>query len=115
MTLELVTDKRGLELDWAGVVVVAGSERSETGGDGGVGVSEVVEEADLVGGVARVGDEAVVEGECTDIEDCGRETLTPRGVGFLKCDRSVKASTFLNLSCLISASTLRSDNSSRSL
>ena len=41
-------------------VTAIGSECSELGGDGGVGVSETVDEADFVGGVAIVGDEAVV-------------------------------------------------------
>ena len=41
-----------------------GADRSELGGEGGVGVSEIVEEADLVGGVATVGEEVDVVGEC---------------------------------------------------
>ena len=41
-----------------------GIEWSEVGGEGGVGVSETVEEADFVGGVAMVGEEADVVGEC---------------------------------------------------
>lgn len=42
----------------------AGAEWSEVGGEGGVGVSETVEEADFVGGVAMVGEEVDVASEC---------------------------------------------------
>lgn len=41
-------------------VFVGGREWSDVGGEGGVGVSETFDEVDLVGGVAIVGDEAVV-------------------------------------------------------
>lgn len=49
----------------------AGTERSDVGGDGGVGVSETVEEADFVGGVAMVGEDMVVGSERSDIAVCG--------------------------------------------
>ena len=82
--LEPVIDNRGFDAEGAGVTAFAGSDRSETGGDGGVGASEAADEADLVGGVARVGDDAVVDGECTEIDERGRDMLAPGGVGFLR-------------------------------
>lgn len=48
------------------------TDGSDDGGEGGVGVSETVDEADLVGGVAVVGEDAVVVGECSDTGDRGR-------------------------------------------
>ncbi len=42
----------------------AGVDWSEVGGEGGVGDSETVEEADFVGGVAMVGEEVDVASEC---------------------------------------------------
>lgn len=47
----------------------AGTEWSDVGGDGGVGVSDTVEDADLVGGVATVGEEVVVGCDCSDVAD----------------------------------------------
>ena len=67
--LELVSDNRGLGSEVAGVVAVVIKDFSETGGDGGVRVSEAADEADLVGGVAIVGEDAVVPGESSDISD----------------------------------------------
>ena len=99
----------------AGTFVEGGTDLSETGGDGGVGASDVPEEIDFVGGVARIGDEAVVVGESSDIDDCGREIFVPSGGGFRSCLRAVPASACRSLSCLISASTFRSESSSRSL
>ena len=52
-----------------GVVMVAGTDFSDTGGDGGVSVSDTSEEADFVGGVAIVGDEVDVVGDISDEAD----------------------------------------------
>lgn len=46
-----------------GVVTVAVMDFSDVGGDGGVSASDTSEEADLVGGVATVGDESDVVGD----------------------------------------------------
>ena len=46
------------------MLLLGGIDLSHTGGEGGVGASEALDEADLVGGVAIVGDEVVVVGEC---------------------------------------------------
>ncbi len=53
----------------AGVVIVVGTDFSDTGGDGGVRVSETSEEADFVGGVAMVGDDVDVVGDISDKPD----------------------------------------------
>ena len=53
----------------AGVVVVGGTDLSDTGGDGGVSVSDTSEDADFVGGVATVGDEVDVVGDVSDKAD----------------------------------------------
>lgn len=49
-----------------GIALISGfeAELSEFGGEGGVGVSETVDEADFVGGVAMVGEEVDVACEC---------------------------------------------------
>ena len=67
------------------VFELAGIEVSETGGDGGVGASEAVDEADFVGGVAIVGEDVVVAGEFSETGDCGRTIPAPSGVGFRSC------------------------------
>ena len=94
-------------------MIVEGIDLSDTGGEGGVGASEAADDADLVGGVAMVGEDAVVEGDCSDMDDWGREISIPIGVGLRNCRRWVAASACRNLSCLISASTFRSESSSR--
>lgn len=66
--IELFTVRRDLGC-WAGVMVGAGSDLSDVGGEGGVCVSEFIEDVDFVGGVAIVGEEAVVAGECSETED----------------------------------------------
>lgn len=69
-----------------------------------------------MGGVAIVGDDADVPiGECSDSADCGLGIIACIGVGFRKRDLSATASACRSLSCRTSASTLRSDSSSRSL
>lgn len=100
---------------WGRAVIfeLAGMEVSEIGGDGGVGASDVIDEADLASGVARTGEDVVVPAECSETGDCGRAIPGPRTVGFLTW-RFDPAPTWCSLSCIISASTLRSDNSSRS-
>jgi hypothetical protein len=86
---------------------LAEPEASEIGGDGGVGVSETVSvvETDFVsGGVVIIGEEAVDVGE-------------PAKEGELGAVMSVVMEVscrFRSLSCMISASILRSDSSSRS-
>ena len=111
--LESAIESLDLENEVAGVIAVVGSDFSETGGDGGVGVSETVDEVDLVGGVAIVGEDAVVVGECSDTDDWGLGIPWPRDVGFCIRCRSVTNSACRSLSCMISASTLRSESSSR--
>ena len=44
-------------------------ELSEFGGDGGVWVSDALEETDFVGGVALVGEEVEVVGENSESDD----------------------------------------------
>lgn len=53
----------------AGVVAIVGTDFSDTGGDGGVRVSDTSEDADFVGGVAMVGDEVDVVGDSSDKAD----------------------------------------------
>lgn len=71
MESEPATDKR---LFGTGNPVVPGvvAERSDIGGEGGVGASDTVDEVDFVGGVAIVGEEVVVAGDASDIGDPGR-------------------------------------------
>lgn len=83
-------------------------EASDIGGDGGVGVSDTVSfvETDFVsGGVVIIGDEAVETGEPSNNGEFG-------AVISVAIDGSC---LFRNLSCITSASTFRSDSSSRSL
>lgn len=84
---------------------LAFAEASDIGGDGGVGVSEIVSfvETDLVsGGVVIIGDEAVEMGEDGEF-------------GAVISVAIEESCRFRSLSCIISASTFRSDSSSRSL
>ena len=111
--LALLMERRDFGREDAGVPI-EGSDLSDTGGDGGVGVSEAAEDTDLVGGVATVGDEAVVSGDMSDNADSGRRISAANGDGFLMC-RLCMASACRSFSWLISASTFRSDSSSRSL
>ena len=48
----------------AGVVEVPFPDLSDVGGEGGVNASDTSDEADFVGGVATVGDDVDVVGEC---------------------------------------------------
>lgn len=80
-------------------------EASEIGGDGGVGVSDTVSvvEIDLVsGGVVIMGEEAVEVGESPKEGEFGA-VISVAIFGTCR---------FLSLSCIISASILRSDSSS---
>ena len=77
---------------WAGVPDVTDIDGSEDGGEGGVGVSETVDEADFVGGVAIVGEDVVVVGEFSEAGDPGRSRLGFRGVGFRSRCRAAAAS-----------------------
>ncbi len=63
MVFESPVDILGLRSLLAGVLKAGGSEWSEVGGEGGVGVSDTVDEVDFVGGVATVGDDVLVVGE----------------------------------------------------
>ena len=87
----LLMERRVLGREDAGVAV-GGSDLSETGGDGGVGVSEAAEDTDLGGGVATVGDDAVVSGDTSDSAESGRGISAVSGDGFLIC-RLCMAST----------------------
>ena len=69
----------------AGVPLGSEMDFSDVGGDGGVGVSDAMEEADFVGGVATVGEEFDVVGENWDKADCGRAKSGSTGEGFLLC------------------------------
>lgn len=60
---KLLIEIRDFVICRAGVVVAAGIDLSEVGGEGGVGASEAFDDSDLVGGVAAVGEEADVRGE----------------------------------------------------
>ena len=60
-------------------------ELSEAGGDGGVGVSDTIDEADFVGGVAIVGEEFDVAGDVCERADCGLARSGIIGDGFLLC------------------------------
>ena len=73
-------ESRDLGKAFGAAELAAGIERSEVGGDGGVGASETVEDADLVGGVGMVGEDVEVVWECCDVRDNGRGSS---GVGFL--------------------------------
>lgn len=59
----LLIEIRDFVICRAGVVAAEGIDLSEVGGDGGVGVSETLEDSDFVGGVATVGEDADVVGE----------------------------------------------------
>ena len=61
------------------------------GGDGGVGASDTVDEADFAGGVAMVGDEVVVAGEASESGECGRAIPEPSAIGFLEFCCSIEA------------------------
>lgn len=66
---------------------------SDVGGDGGVGVSETVDDADFAGGVAIVGEDAVVVvGEFSDIGERGLISPGLRGAGIRNRCRSITAS-----------------------
>ena len=58
-----------MESEGVGVFDFCGREFSDVGGDGGVGVSDAADELDLAGGVAIVGEEAVVTDARSDNGD----------------------------------------------
>jgi hypothetical protein len=81
-------------------------DASEIDGEGGVGVSETSStvETDFVsGGVVIIGEDAVEFGDPGELG----AVMSVEIVG------SIRMACFLSLSCMISASILRSDNSSR--
>jgi hypothetical protein len=83
---------------------------SENGGEGGVGVSD---KDDFAGGVSKVGEEAVVV-----VGDNSERGDADSDIGWMvKCfSRGASCSVaFCSFSLVMSASILRSDNSSRSL
>lgn len=85
---------------------------SEAVGDGGVMASDVAEETDLAGGVATVGDEAVVPGDLSGGSiNCEVASPASRWDGLRH--RLSSDSALRSFSCTISASILRSENSSR--
>jgi hypothetical protein len=96
-----------------GVFICLGAipDASEMGGDGGVGVSDTVSvvETDFVsGGVVTRGEEAAELGDPSKEGEFGA-VISVEIVG------KFQAPCFLSLSCMISASILRSDSSSLSL
>jgi len=89
-------------------LVAALTDVSEIGGEGGVGVSDTVSAVptDLVsGGVVIIGEEATESGECSNGEFGAVMSMDRAGSARVLC--------FLSLSCMISASILRSESSSR--
>ena len=111
--VEFVIDIRGCL--GAGVCSLAVFDLSDVGGDGGVWVSEAIEDTDLFGGVATVGEvEAVLLGDLSEATDSGRFEIAIDGVWrFRNVPRA--SSACLSFSCLTSASTFRSESSSRNL
>ncbi len=88
-----------------GVFTICAEEASEIGGEGGVRVSigSAVETDAASGGVVIIGDETVEVGEMSNAGEFGA-VMSVVIVGNWR---------LRNLSCMISASILRSDNSSR--
>lgn len=100
----------------AGVCRVAAEDLSDVGGDGGVCISEATEDTDFAGGVATVGDtETVSIADLSDVRVPGRTNPVVMFGGCRSLDLAKASSAFLSFSCLISASTLRSESSSRNL
>lgn len=86
-------------------------DRSEIGGEGGVCVSERPDDETVFpGGVSNEGVESVVVGEISERGEAEGGTVCSDGNCLLW---STFSSAFLNFSLTISASILRSDNSSR--
>lgn len=113
VVLESAEGIRVLEIGFIGVriAVVCLVDVSEMGGDVGVGVSDTVSmvETDLVsGGVVTMGEEATEFGERSKDGKLG-SAMSAVAMG----DTS-RLSCFLSLPCVISASILRSESSSRS-
>lgn len=92
MPILLVIERRDLGIGRPGVVAAIGSDVSDVGGDGGVGVSETTDEADFVRGVATVGEDVVVVGEFSEAGDRDGNPAGSRGVGFRRRCRSAATS-----------------------
>ena len=111
VVLESPDGSLSLLLGWLMGVLATGfvvAEASDIGGDGGVGVSETVStvETDLVsGGVLIIGDEAA------ELYDASGSNAGELGA-VISVDKE-GSWRFRNLSCVISASILRSESSSR--
>lgn len=89
-------------------ISLAFAEASDIGGDGGVSVSDTVSFVDtdfVSGGVVIIGDEAVELGEPSKDGEFGAVISVVRG----------ESCRFRSLPCIISASTFKSDSSSRNL
>lgn len=113
VVFESASESLDFAIGRAGVLAAGGMSFSDVGGDGGVRVSDTSEDTDFVGGVAIVGEEFDVVGDNSDVADCGRAKPSTRGEGFLRRCLSAASSAWRSLSCLISASILRSPSSSR--
>ena len=85
VTLESAAGSLDLRNDGAGVVLVAELDLSDVGGEGGVWVSETVEDADLVGGVAIPGEDAVVVGDNSETAGWGISKSKAIGPGGRLC------------------------------
>ena len=85
VTLESAAGSLDLSNDGAGVVLAAELDLSDVGGEGGVWVSETVEDADLVGGVAIPGDDAVVVGDNSETAGWGISRSEAIGAGVRLC------------------------------
>jgi len=95
------------------VLFLSRAEVSDIGGDGGLVWS--VEVSDFGGGGVDIDGEEVVVivVEASDIGETGRTAPVTTGLGLLLLrKRCITASACDNFSCVISASTLRSDKSS---
>lgn len=94
---------------------MAADALSDVGGDGGVCMSEAIDDTDLAGGVATVGDvESVSIGDISEALDPGRARSVVMVCDGRSLDLARASSACLSFPCLISASTLRSESSSRS-
>lgn len=83
--LESAAGSLDLRNNGAGVVLAAELDLSDVGGEGGVWVSETVEDADLVGGVAIPGEDAVVVGDNSETAGWGISKLKSIGAGVRLC------------------------------
>lgn len=93
MIFEFVMESRDFGIGIAAAPEGIELDGSDVGGDGGVSVSETADDADFAGGVAIVGEDAVVVvGEFSDVGDRDLISSGLRGVGIRNRCRSTMAS-----------------------